>query len=122
MILIDEHLAEDGVPRRTWLEVDGSTWRVRSDTAPPLPLPAGALAAVMGRYGRPLTNGIDLVMVEEIVVDGVTLRRVQFRAAVDASARDWLVWIVPGAEPLAALARAISAPLLHLAAASAASM
>jgi hypothetical protein len=111
-ILIDEHLADDGAPVQTWLD-DGV---VQRGDQPPMRLPAGAIAAVMRRYGRPLEDGVEIVVVEELAIDGGALRRVQFRAAVDASSRDWLVWLAPGVEPVAALATTIAAPLLHLAA------
>lgn len=117
-ILIDEHLAEDGAPVRTWIEAGAGWVRIRGGDGAPMPLPAGAVAAVMNRYGRPLEDGLAVVVVEELAVDSGVLRRVQFRAAVDASARDWLVWVAPGepAVPVAALATAIATPLLHLAA------
>lgn len=77
-------------------------------------LPLAALETIMRRYGKPLEEGV--------VVDGPSLdagcgRRLQtlrYRAMVDASSRDYLVWYAPGQEPVAALGRTVASALRYL--------
>ncbi|MEZ4363364.1 MAG: hypothetical protein R3B48_24535 [Kofleriaceae bacterium] len=117
-LLLDEQLDGAGTPRRTVLRVEaGGGVAVEHDGAVVGRLPALAVRTVMARYGRPLD--------EEIALEGPALalgeerlRRLRWRAAVDALARDYLVWESPGAAPLAALGVSVAAALRHLAAAA----
>ena len=82
-----------------------------------LPLPDGALDAVMKRYGKPLDAPESEMMVDERLElgDGRALVRFRFMRRYDVIARDYLVLYEPGTEPLCELATAIAAALDHLA-------
>lgn len=54
-------------------------------------LPAGAIAAVMKRYGAPLDAAETLVDVASLPVDGEVLRHVRHKEIWDVIARDYLV-------------------------------
>lgn len=110
---------DDGALERTHLVREPGGLSVRIEDGPALPLPDGSLEHVMHRYGRPLS--------EQVVADGPALdlgggralRRLRFRPRYDVIARDYLVLEEPGAEPLAELAVAVTAALVHLAKAAA---
>src|SRR5262245_1273139 len=68
---------------------------------------------VMRRYGRPLDDGIALEG-DSLVCGTCHLRRLRFRAAVDAEGRDYLVWDCPGSEPVACVATMVAAALRFL--------
>lgn len=55
------------------------------------PLPSGAIAAVMKRYGAPLDPAEKLVDVASLPVDGERLRHVRHKEIWDVIARDYLV-------------------------------
>jgi len=82
-----------------------------------LPLPAGALDAVMKRYGKPLDAPEQEMMVDERLElgDGAALVRFRFLRRYDVIARDYLVLYRQGAEPLCEMATSIAAALDHLA-------
>jgi hypothetical protein len=82
-----------------------------------LPLPEGALDAVMKRYGKPLDALESEMMVDERLElpDGATLVRFRFMRRYDVIARDYLVLHRAGAEPLCEMATSITAALDHLA-------
>lgn len=82
-----------------------------------LPLPDGALDAVMARYGKPLEARDEDMMVDERLElgEGRALVRFRFMRRYDVIARDYLVLYEPGAEPLCEMATAIAAALDHLA-------
>jgi hypothetical protein len=115
-MLVDEHILPDGSVSRVHLTAAGDRVLLQADGAPRA-LPLSALAAVMRRYGRPLEAEVAPAPDDAVLdfPDGSGLRRFAFRAAVDAAARDYLLWIEPGREPLAALATSIAAALAHLA-------
>ena len=80
-----------------------------------LPLPDGALDAVMARYGKPLGEGVSLVPVAAIDLGaGRALRHVRHLALYDVIARDYLVYERPEGEPLCALATTVAGALDHL--------
>lgn len=122
MLLIDEHLDDQGERRQTFLEVlqpdgGGVAVRVLAHDLRGL-LPVRAVEAVMRRYGRPLDVTVDSGEPGASVLDlgdGRMLQHWRYRAPVDASARDYLVWHAPGQEPLAALSNGVAAALRHLA-------
>jgi hypothetical protein len=79
-------------------------------------LPAGALAAVMARYGAPFDPEAQVAVVETLALDGGgTLRHVRHLSGYDVIARDYLVYQAAGAEPLCALAATVARALEHLA-------
>ena len=82
-----------------------------------LPLPAGALDAVMKRYGKPLDAAEREMMVDERLEldDGGALVRFRFMRRYDVIARDYLVLYREGAEPTCEMATSIAAALDHLA-------
>jgi hypothetical protein len=114
VLLIDEHIRPDGVTARTYVDVDEGRLQVIGDDGVHGRLSATAVERVMKRYGRPLEEGIQADGEALVLVPGVTLRILRFRAQVDAAPRDWLVWHQEGHEPLAALATSISAALRFL--------
>lgn len=81
------------------------------------PLPAGALEAVMKRFGKPLADDVDPRNVAERLElgDGRALVRFRFVSRYDVIARDYLALFAPGAEPLCDLATSVTAALDHLA-------
>lgn len=82
-----------------------------------LPLPEGALEAVMRRYGKPLAEDVDETLVAERLDlgHGRALVRFRFMPRYDVIARDYLALYEPGAEPLCELATSVTAVLDHLA-------
>jgi len=82
-----------------------------------MPLPDGALEAVMKRYGKALAaDPKDMMVDEELDLgEGRRLVRFRFMSRYDVIARDYLVLYDPEGEPLCELATAITAALDHLA-------
>ena len=81
-----------------------------------LPLPDGALDAVMRRFGKPLEGGQTPPAEETLDLgEGRTLVRFRFLRRYDVIARDYLVFSAPGGEPLCEMATAVTAALHHLA-------
>lgn len=81
-----------------------------------LPLPDGAIARVMARYGAPIEEGTKLTEIDALDLgDGARLRHVRHLARYDVIAKDWLVYEARGQEPLCALANTVAAALVHLA-------
>jgi len=112
-MLLDERITAEGVRSCTWIACDGSHVQIRDADGVVGVLPVAALDRIMARYGRPLDSEI-AVEGESVSCGGGTLRRLRYRAAVDAEARDYLVWECPGQEPLAALAITVTAALRFL--------
>jgi hypothetical protein len=115
MLKIDETFASESGPSAVYLRPEGGAIAlVVGDEA--LPLPAGALPAVMARYGAPVDPAERLATVATLELGrGRVLRHVRHLGAYDVIARDYLVYEAEGAEPLCALAVSIAAPLVHLA-------
>jgi len=82
-----------------------------------LPLPDGALEAVMKRYGKPLDAQAGDMMVDERLElgDGRALVRFRFMRRYDVIARDYLVLYEAEGDPLCEMATSIAAALDHLA-------
>lgn len=117
-MLIDERLDAGGALHRTTLRREGAQLMLEEDDAALGPLPEVAVRAVMQRYGRPLDEGVVMEALPEAELslgDGARLRRMRYRAAVDAIGRDYLVWEQGGQEPVAALSITVAAALRHLA-------
>ncbi|HVV83073.1 MAG TPA: hypothetical protein VHE35_08325 [Kofleriaceae bacterium] len=142
-MLIDEHIRADSRRVRTWLRpVDAGAGAAGAgaaaaaapgaeskiavevgldDERPELlaALSGGAVAHVLRHYGKPLDDDVlaQLADAERIPLGGgLELARLRWRAAVDASGRDWLVLVTPGAEPVAALAPGVAGALRYIAA------
>jgi hypothetical protein len=113
-MVIDERIADDGGYVRTVLERQGDRVVLRDGDSPVGALAPAAVVAVMQRYGRPLEDGLEPDEPGLELAAGIRLRRLRFRAQVDADTRDWLVLDSDGAEPLAALAGSVAAALRFL--------
>lgn len=120
-VLIDEHIRPDSRLVRTWLGADGDRIRiaVELDGAELAHghLPGPAIAHVVRRYARPLDDEAIAELGAATRVElggGVALACWRWRAKVDADARDYLVLLGPGAEPLAALATTVAGALRFL--------
>jgi hypothetical protein len=112
-LLLDERILADGRVARTWASADGDRLQVDDDDGTTGSLSVGAVDRVMARYGGALD--------EAIVLDGDVLalgdrrlRRLRYRAPVDAIARDYLVWERPAAVPVAVVATHVTAALRYL--------
>ena len=124
-LLIDEHIRADSRRVRTWLVPqpgDKVAIDVGLDAETPetiAALSAGAVAHVLRHYGKPLDEDVvpELSGAERLGLGaGIEVARLRWRAAVDADGRDWLVLLVDGAEPVAALASGVAAALRFIAA------
>jgi hypothetical protein len=81
-----------------------------------LELPEGAIDATMARFGAPFETGERVTVVGELDVGhGRALRHVRHLAVYDVIARDFLVYDVPGREPVYALATTVAGALDRLA-------
>jgi hypothetical protein len=121
VLLLDERILPDGGLARTWVErVDGDRVEIRDEGLPQgAPGSSGtlsiaALERVMRRYGKPLDPEVALDGEALELGDGLRLRRLRFHAVVDAMGRDYLVWERDREEPLAAIARMVTAALRYL--------
>jgi hypothetical protein len=92
--------------------VDGVLALVHEGEA--LPLPEGALDAVMTCLGKELDPKAKLVEVDALDVGEARLRHVRHLAIYDVIALDYLVYDAPGREPLCALATNVAGVLGHL--------
>jgi len=115
----------DGRLRSTWLRLgdDGATWSIEerhADEGPrgaPLSLPAGALAAVFARYGKPLAAPAppaDASAPPLRDAAGALVRTFSFMRWGDVLPQTYVLFHAPGAEPLVAPAPLVAAALLHL--------
>ena len=74
----------------------------------------GVLDAVMKRYGRPLADDVIFTGPTLELEGGQTLSLLRHRARYDVIARDFLVYRIPGKEPIAELAASVTAALTYL--------
>ncbi len=113
-ILLHESPRADGSFERVMLE-HGDDGLALKDDAGVHPLPEGALAAVMKRYGKPLESA--LPRGEEVLTIGEGERLVRFRhkSIFDVIGKDYIAYEATGEETLAELATAVTAALSHLA-------
>jgi hypothetical protein len=113
-LLLDERILADGRVVRTWATTGApGQLAIANDDGASGALPVAALDRVMARFGKPLADGIELDG-DTLELDGGTLRRLRFHAAVDATGRDYLIWERASHEPLCLLATTATAALLHL--------
>jgi hypothetical protein len=116
VLLLDERIKADGTHVRTWAASEQGRIRITDDDGPSATLSLVAVDRVMCRYGKPLDHGIALE--GDSLVCGAAgrhrLRRLRYRAGVDADGRDYLVWERPDGEPLACIATMATAALRYL--------
>ena len=80
------------------------------------PIPDGALAAIMKRYGAPLDEGARFREVDALELGpGERLRHIRHLDFYDVIARDYLIYEAPGIEPACAMATTVAGALEHLA-------
>jgi hypothetical protein len=118
-LLIDERTDAQGELVRTWLVARSGEVSLCGDAGSPRPLPTGAVAAVMRRFGAPpAEDPRDEAVSEErpslSLPDGESLLRFRFRPRYDVIARDYLLWS-DGREALCALSVTVAGALEHLA-------
>ncbi len=78
-------------------------------------LPAGALHAVLARFGAPFDEHARSSLIATLhLAEGESLRHVRHLAGYDVIARDYLVYEHANGEALCALAATVAAALLHL--------
>ena len=113
-LLLHESPRPDGSFERVMLERGDDGLALKDDVGVH-PLPEGALAAVMKRYGKPLEGA--LPKAEETLAIGVGERLVRFRhkSIFDVIGKDYIAYESPGEETLAELATSVTAALSHLA-------
>lgn len=115
---VHESTSPDGQLLPVFLVLDEGGLGITAEEAT-LPLPEGALAAVMARFGAPLEpdEAPKLVDVDRLDLgEGRTLRHVRHLAQWDVIARDYLVYDAhDGSEPSCALATTVTGALQHLA-------
>ena len=116
-IIIHETTDPEGELIRTRLANDEGRLALVVDDDDVLPLPEGAVEAVMKRYGKPMADPVDPKTVAERLelAEGRALVRFRFMARYDVIARDYLALYAPGAEPVCELATSVTAALDHLA-------
>ena len=114
--MIDERLDEAGGRVQTRLSYDEGALAITTGDLI-LPLPDGALEAVMKRYGKELAIGEDEMMIgDRLELDeGRSLVRFRFMSRYDVIARDYLALLVPEQAGLCELATSVTAALEHLA-------
>lgn len=126
-ITIHEQTADDGTLIRTMLSSEDGRLALASG-GESLALPAGALEAVMRRFGKPVALEVapllsaktpetrELAIEERLALgDGRELVRFRFLHKYDVVARDYLALLVEGEEPVCELSTAVTAALDHLA-------
>jgi hypothetical protein len=114
VLKIDETTRADGSLAPVLIRMDDEGLSVACDQGI-LPLPRGALEAVMNRYGMPLDSNARVAEVASLELgEGASLRHVRHLARFDVIARDYLVLTRPDRDPLCALAKPVAGALLHL--------
>jgi hypothetical protein len=113
-LLLDERILADGRHSCTYATIAGDRVQITDDEGVAGPLSLTALDRVMSKYGMPLDEEIDVAGEALEFADGRRLRRMRYHSRVDAEGRDYLVWEVPGADPLAVIATHATAALRYL--------
>jgi hypothetical protein len=115
MMKIHETVGAEGELRPIFLAVDAGIATLVDDDGT-LPLPEGAIDAVMVRYAAPLEADVKLIEVAALDLGGGRrVRHVRHLARYDVIARDWLLYEAEGREPVGALATTVAGALGHLA-------
>jgi hypothetical protein len=115
-ITIHERTTEQGALLRTALCVEQGVLALVTG-AHSARLPAGAVEAVLARYGKPMAIAEEDAGIEESLDlgHGRRLVRFRFRPRFDVIARDYIALCVPGQDPVCELAVAVTGALEHLA-------
>ncbi len=114
MLKIHELVLPSGELSSVYLRVDGEGLVLIGDDAE-LALPAGALRAVMLRYGAPFDADAKSMTQGSLELPGdASLRHVRHLAGYDVIARDYLVYAEPSVEPVCAMATTVAGALRHL--------
>ena len=114
MLKIHEFILASGELSRVFLTRQGQTLALSGEDGE-LPLPPGALRAVMRRYGAPFDPAAACQREGELELgDGARLEHVRHLAGYDVIARDYLVYAEPGLEPVCAMATTVAGALRHL--------
>ncbi len=113
--VLDERIDDGGRVVATTLDLVDGGLHLCDGAGVSATIPVTYLDAVMRRYGRPLDDGVTAAGPVLELGGGRRLRALRFRAAVDVDVRDYAVYEVDGAEPVAALGRDVAAALVHLA-------
>lgn len=115
MLKIHELILTSGELSGVFLKLEGERLLLVSDEGS-LALPAGALPAVMRRYGAPFDPDAQSEEQAELELPGAArLQHVRHLAGYDVVARDYLVYREPGLEPLCVMATTVAGALRHLA-------
>jgi len=114
MFRIHEFSSPSGSLSSVYLQSDGDELVIVSEEGS-WPLPAGALAAVLTRYGAPFDADAQTSLIGSLELSpGERLRHVRHLAGYDVIARDYLVYERADDEARCALAAPVTAALLHL--------
>lgn len=126
-ILIHEQTSNDGTLVPTHLSCNEGELAIASG-GEVLPIPSGALEAIMKRFGKPVDpeaavslqpgapRARDLAVEERLAIgEGRELVRFRFLHRYDVVARDYLALLVAGEEPVCEMATTVTAALDHLA-------
>jgi hypothetical protein len=114
MLRIHEFILPNGELSSVFLRREGERLLLFSDDGE-LALPAGALRAVMVRYGAPFDAEVMSQSQGSLELGvGANLRHVRHLAGYDVIARDYLVYSEPGLEPVCAMATNVAGALRYL--------
>jgi hypothetical protein len=115
VLKIHEFISATGQLSGVYLRRDGESLILAGDDGA-WPLPAGALATVMCRYGAPFDADAESQLQGTLELGpGECLRHVRHLAGYDVVARDYLVYEAPGVEPTCVMATSVAGALRHLA-------
>lgn len=115
MLKIHELILPSGELSSVYLRLDGDALWLVSDEGE-LPLPTGALPAVMRRYGAPFDQDARSMTQGRLELPGAaSLSHVRHLAGYDVIARDYLVYTEPGSDATCAMATSVAGALRHLA-------
>ena len=114
MLKIHEFILPSGELSSVFLRREGERLLLVSDDDE-LALPAGALRAVMVRYGAPFDAEAMSQSQGSLELEaGANLRHVRHLAGYDVIARDYLVYSEPGLEAVCAMATNVAGALRYL--------
>ncbi len=115
MLKIHETTTASGELSPVFLRVDDDETLNLVSGEEVMQLPASSLDHVMARFGQPLDTGERLAEVGTLDLgDGRVMRHVRHLGHYDVIARDYVIYSVPGQEPLCALATTVAGALAHL--------